>query len=218
MKSLHVLSSPESIPANNIYCIGRNYAAHALELGNAIEETPVVFLKPTSSLIFEGEKIRLPSFSRDVHHECELVLLIGKGGANISEAHALDHLLGYGIGLDLTARDVQSVAKKKGLPWTIAKGFDTSAAVSSFIDSTALSDPQKTRFTLRVNGGIRQQGDTSLMLYPVRYIISFLSTIFTLERGDIIFTGTPDGVAAIQSGDTLDLQLENLVHCQFHVG
>lgn len=217
MKSVFLLPTKECIPVNNIFCIGRNYAAHANELGNMVAESPVVFIKPTSSIILEGENIILPVMSNDVHHEVELCVLIGGGGKNISEASAHDHILGYGIGLDLTMRDVQSEARGKGLPWTIAKGFDTSAALSSFIPRDEISDPQKISFCLDVNGTLRQRGDTSLMIYSVAHIIRYLSSIFTLHRGDLIYTGTPEGVAALHSGDVLTMSLEEKINCKFEV-
>ncbi len=217
MKSVLFVPSQEKIAVNNIFCIGRNYAAHSKELGNMPGESPVVFIKPTSSIVLEGEKIILPKISDDVHHECEVCLLIGKGGKNIPRSASLDHLLGYGIGLDLTMRDVQSEARAKGLPWTISKGFDTSAAISSFVAREEISDPSHIEFTLHVNSELRQKGDTSLMLFPIPFIISYLSSIFTLERGDIIFTGTPEGVAAIESGDRLELRLADRLSCVFDV-
>lgn len=206
------------IPVNNIYCIGRNYAAHARELGNVVEEKPVVFLKPNSALITENETIQLPTFSNDVHHEVELVALIGTGGKNISEASALDHIAGYAIGLDLTARDVQSDAKKKGLPWAVAKGFDTSACVSSFVEASSIADVQQLVFSLEVNGEMRQRGETAHMIFSMATLVSYLSSIFTLQHGDLIFTGTPEGVARIAHGDRLALSLERKLSATFVVG
>lgn len=217
MKHAVTVTGGGEIPVHTIFCIGRNYAAHARELGNAVGETPVVFIKPLSALIREGERIRLPAQSNDVHHEAEICLLLGSGGRDISPGEAPGHLLGIGVGLDLTMRDVQSAARAKGLPWTIAKGFDTSAAVSSFVPADALPDPAAIHFTLDVNGARRQSGDSTLMLFPLPVIISYLSSIFTLERGDLIFTGTPEGVAKISSGDVLELRLEKLLSATFTV-
>lgn len=207
----------QSVAVANVFCIGRNYAAHAAELGNAVEAEPLVFLKPTSSLIAEGEPLRLPAYSSDVHHECELVLLIGKGGNDIAPSEALEHVAGYAIGLDMTARDVQGVAKQKGLPWTKAKGFRGAATVSAFVPAERVSDPDQLVFSLKVNGEARQQGDTRLMLFPVPAIIHYLSTVYGLSAGDLIYTGTPEGVAAVKPGDRLHLALQGLVSAEWSV-
>jgi 2-keto-4-pentenoate hydratase/2-oxohepta-3-ene-1,7-dioic acid hydratase in catechol pathway len=217
MKTATLIPEHMNVPIGTIFCIGKNYAKHAAELGGKVEEKPVVFLKPISSVIFEGEKIHLPSISQNVHHEVELVVLIGKGGKNIPRSEALDHVLGYAVGLDLTARDVQDVLKQKGLPWTISKGFDTSACLSEFVGAASIPNPQSASFTLDVNGVRRQSGDTGMMIFPVDVLIEFLSSIFTLETGDIIFTGTPEGVGKIASGDALSINLMNLVGATFHV-
>ncbi|KMN83936.1 hypothetical protein VK98_00485 [Chromobacterium sp. LK11] len=207
----------QDVAVGNIFCIGRNYAAHAAELNNPLEDEPLVFLKPTSALAGEGEPLRLPDYSSDVHHECELVLLIGKGGRDIAEAEALGHVAGYGIGLDMTARDVQSAAKSKGHPWTKAKGFPTAACLSRLAPAAQVADPQRLSFELRVNGELRQQGDTGLMLFPVAAIIAYLSRIYGLQAGDLIYTGTPEGVAAVRSGDRLSLKLEGLAAAEWSV-
>lgn len=202
---------------SNIFCIGRNYAAHVAELGNQLEEEPLVFLKPTSALSLNGQQIVLPDYSADVHHECELVLLIGKGGDDIAAADALSHVAAYGIGLDLTARDVQSEAKKGGKPWTKAKGFRHAACVSDFVAASRVDASQPFTFSLQVNGETRQQGDTSLMLYPLATLISHLSQLYGLSAGDLIYTGTPQGVAALHAGDVLHLQLDGLVAADWTV-
>jgi 2-keto-4-pentenoate hydratase/2-oxohepta-3-ene-1,7-dioic acid hydratase in catechol pathway len=204
-------------PVANIFCIGRNYAAHAAELGNAVEPEPVVFLKPTSALLHEGMPLTLPDFSQDVHHEVELVLLIGQGGKCIPRHQALAHVAGYGIGLDLTARDRQGEAKQKGLPWTLSKGFDGSACLSRFLPASAVTHPQALHFHLDVNGVRRQTGDTRLMVYDLGFLIEYLSTRFTLQAGDLIYTGTPAGVAALAPGDVLDLDLNGQLQARFTV-
>lgn len=210
--------SGRSVTVGTIYCIGRNYVRHIEELGNVANETPVVFLKPISSLLADGGVIELPHHSTSVHHEVELVVLIGTGGRNIPRTQALAHVAGWGIGLDLTARDVQDELKKKGLPWTIAKGFDTSACISTFVDRGEADDAAAFSFHLDVNGERRQTGDTRLMLFPVAVLIEYLSSLFTLEPGDVIYTGTPEGVAAIAPGDRLDLVLDGRVEAHFTVG
>ncbi|MBM2884179.1 fumarylacetoacetate hydrolase family protein [Chromobacterium phragmitis] len=207
----------QPVRVGNIFCIGRNYAAHAAELGNAVESEPLVFLKPTSSLLDESSLIRLPEYSRDVHHECELVALIGKGGDDIAPERALSHVAGYGIGLDLTARDVQGEAKSKGHPWTKAKGFRGAACVSTLVPAASVGHPQRLTFDLRVNGQLRQHGDTGLMLFSLAQQISYLSRLYGLSDGDLIFTGTPEGVARIVSGDELQLELHGHVSAGWKV-
>lgn len=217
MPDVLLLPQAERIPVNNIFCIGRNYARHIEELGNSKGEDPVVFLKPTSALLREGEQIRLPDFSSNVHHETEIVILVGKTGRAIPERQALEFVLAYGVGLDLTARDTQESLRAHGLPWAIAKGFDSSACVSAFLRADELPDPSDFRFSLDVNGERRQNGDASRMLFPVPVILSFLSRIFTLHTGDLIFTGTPEGVAPIRSGDALELRLLDRISATFRV-
>jgi 2-keto-4-pentenoate hydratase/2-oxohepta-3-ene-1,7-dioic acid hydratase in catechol pathway len=217
MPSVLVYPQNTFVPINTIFCIGRNYVSHIQELGNAREDTPVVFLKPTSSVILEGTPIRLPGFSNNVHHEVELVALLREGGKNIPESEALQHVMAYGIGLDLTARDTQDELKTKGLPWTIAKGFDNATCLSQFWDAYQFGDPQQLHFSLQVNGLKRQEGNTSMMIFPVARLISFLSSVFTLSQGDLIFTGTPAGVGPIATGDELKLELQAKVYAQFHV-
>ncbi len=198
-----------------IFCIGRNYADHVAELGNAMEEEPVVFLKPAAALQAEGKPLVLPGFSQDVHFECELLVLIGRDADNVGVAEALDYVAGYGIGLDLTARDVQSEVKAKGLPWTKAKGFRGAACVSHFVPASAL-DPLAARFTLHVNDVLRQQGDTTLMRFSVPFLVSYLSQLYGLRAGDILYTGTPAGVGQLQPGDRLALDL-GVVQAQWQV-
>lgn len=189
----------------NIFCIGRNYTEHVKELRNTKPDEPVVFLKPTSSLVQAGDNIKLPAYSRDVHHECELVIYIKEDAVDVSEEKALNYVGGYAIGLDLTARDVQTELKSKGLPWEKAKGFPTAACVSNFITRDKVNDIQSQDFCLKVNGEIRQQGNSRDMMFSCQQIISYLSRIYGLQAGDIIYTGTPAGVAAIESGDVLEL-------------
>ncbi|HEY5973359.1 MAG TPA: fumarylacetoacetate hydrolase family protein [Geobacteraceae bacterium] len=195
------LTTGQELPIGKILCIGRNYVDHIKELGNEPPTAPVIFTKPASSVIGEGEQIVIPSYSRDCHHEAELAVLIGTGGTHIPQAEVLSHVAGYGVAIDLTLRDVQAELKKKGLPWDIAKGFDTACPLSAFVPTTAVPDPQQLRIRLTVNGELRQDGATGLMITPVAAIIAHLSTIFTLEPGDLILTGTPAGVGPLVSGD-----------------
>ena len=205
------------IPVSTIYCIGRNYAAHAAELNNQVESEPLVFLKPQASLLRDGSTITLPAYSNDVHHEVEVVMLIGRGGSDIPLEEALTHVAGYGVGLDLTARDVQDVAKKKGHPWTKAKGFPGAACVSELVAAKKIDNPMALDFTLTINNETRQRGDTGNMLFPFDELVSYLSRIYTLRSGDLIFTGTPEGVGPIYAGDRLILTLEGFVTAHFTV-
>ncbi|PWN06997.1 fumarylacetoacetate hydrolase family protein [Rhodohalobacter mucosus] len=193
-----------------LYCIGRNYAKHAAEMNSDIPETPVVFLKPRSSIIHEGETVRIPKQSGEVHHEVELVLLIGKQVSNIHKDDALSAIAGFGVGLDITARDVQSEAKKKGLPWSLAKGFNTFAPLGNLVPyDTAKHNLGNMEIRVEVNGDVRQSGRTSDMIFRAEELISYLSGCFTLYPGDLIFTGTPEGVSPVIGGDTVSAEIEN---------
>lgn len=207
MSSVTLRGTPTPVPVSKIICVGRNYAAHAKEMKADLPEQPVLFLKPPTAILGEGGTILLPTISKDLHHEVELTVLIGTGGRNIDEQSALRHVAGYGIGLDMTLRDVQSEAKKKGLPWTLAKGFDTSAPVSEFVPAAEVADPHALAVELRVNGTVRQSGHTSSFIFRLERLIAYISTYFTLEAGDILFTGTPEGVAQTLPGDTLEATL-----------
>ena len=209
MRTIELEGSPEPLRVGTIICIGRNYAEHAKEMKSDLPETPMYFLKPPSALLHDGGSIVIPSISKDVHHEVEMTVLIGKGGKNISHDAALQHVAGYGVGLDMTMRDVQAEAKKKGMPWALAKGFDTSAPVSRFIPASNVPNPQAMALELSVNGSVRQRGTTQDLIFPVQNLIAYLSQFITLERGDVIFTGTPEGVAQVKSGDTLSAALKN---------
>ena len=208
---------PKALTVRNIFCIGRNYAAHIAELGNRVEEDPVVFIKPTSALHTPGTPIVLPAHSSDVHYEAELVLLVGQGGKNIPEDAALSHIAGYGLGLDLTARDLQTKAKQGGLPWAVAKGFDCAATVSQFVPATSIAQPHHIEFQMHLNGQLRQHGDTRKMLFPIPFIVHYLSTVFTLQEGDLIFTGTPEGVGALNNQDVVRLVLPGLIDVEYQV-
>lgn len=211
MSTVSFQNGGPNLRVGKILCVGRNYAEHAKEMKAAVPETPVIFLKPPSALIHSGDTVVIPEFSHDVHHEIEMVVVIGKAGKRIAQSRALDHVAGYAVGLDMTLRDVQSDAKKKGLPWTVAKGFDTSAPVSDIVEKSAIADPHSLQLTLKVNGTVRQQGNTAAMIFPVDALISYISSIFTLEEGDLIFTGTPEGVGSVSSGDMLEATLGSLV-------
>ncbi|NJE10979.1 fumarylacetoacetate hydrolase family protein [Thermococcus sp. MAR1] len=202
---------------SKIICLGRNYAEHAKEMGSDVPEEPVIFLKPPSSLIGPGEPIILPRMSKRVDHEVELAVIIGKRGRRIPREKAFDYILGYTILLDITARDLQQEAKKKGLPWTVSKGFDTFAPVGPRVVDRRELNIADLEIGLRVNGQLRQLGRTSEMIFKVPEIIEYVSTIMTLEPGDIIATGTPAGVGPLRHGDRVEAWIEGIGKVEFDV-
>ena len=191
-----------------IFCVGRNYSEHAKELGNAVPENPVIFSKPDTALIKNGEPFYLPEFSNDIHHEVELVIRISKMGKKIQEKFASNYYNEIGLGIDFTARDIQSKLKEKGLPWELAKAFDGSAPLGDFI-STENLDLSQIQFSLSKNGTVVQKGNTSHMIFSFNYIVSYVSQYFTLKVGDLIYTGTPAGVSKVQAGDVLEGFIED---------
>lgn len=199
--------SPCTLPVGKVVCVGRNYAAHARELGNAVPETPILFLKPSTALVPLSPSFAIPEGRGECHHETEITMLIGTTLQNASEAECRAAIAGVTLGLDLTLRDVQNVLKKNGHPWEVAKAFDGAAPVAPFMAPAAFGDLVGTTFSLKVNGEMRQQGNTSDMITPVLTLLQYISTIFTLQPGDVVMTGTPEGVAALRSGDVLVLEL-----------
>lgn len=200
-----------------IICVGRNYADHIEELNNERPDAPVIFMKPETAVPRPVEDFYYPDFSEDIHHEVEIVVKINKVGKNIEEKFAHKYYDEIGIGIDFTARDLQAKLKGKGLPWELAKAFNGSAPVSEFVPKTQFSDVQNIEFSLDVNGETRQQGNTNMMLYTIDYLISFVSKYFLLKKGDLLFTGTPKGVAAVKIGDTLKLLIEGKEMLQVNV-
>ena len=187
-----------------VYCVGRNYEEHVREMGNDTREPPFFFSKPADAVVVGGASIPYPPKTEDLHHEIELVVAIGKDGANIAAADALDHVYGYAAGLDMTRRDIQAVAKKAGRPWDMAKGFDFSAPIGTIEPASAIGHPDNGAITLSVNGTERQRGDLGDQIWGVADTIAYLSTLVTLKAGDIIMTGTPAGVGAVTPGDVLE--------------
>lgn len=201
-----------------IFAVGRNYAEHIKELNNERPDEPVIFTKPDTALLRNGSPFYYPEFSKDIHHEVELVLRISKEGKNIQEKFATKYFDAITVGIDFTARDLQQKAKEKGLPWDIAKGFNSSAPIAEkFIPVAEFKNLKDINFSLTINGGIRQQGHTSLMIFSFEYVISYISKFFTLRTGDLIFTGTPKGVGPVQAGDTLSAFIENEKLLEFDV-
>ncbi len=198
-----------------ILCVGRNYSEHAKELGNAVPENPVIFSKPNTALLKNNEDFYLPSFSNDVHHEVELVIKINKVGKKIQEKFARNYFSEIGLGIDFTARDVQSELKAKGLPWELAKAFDGSAPIGNFINMENM-DLKNIDFSLQKNGLIVQKGNTAQMIFSFEQIVSFVSQYFTLKVGDLIYTGTPAGVSQVNIGDKLEgfIGNESMLICE----
>ncbi|MFT4738069.1 MAG: acylpyruvate hydrolase [Cyclobacteriaceae bacterium] len=199
-----------------IICVGRNYAAHAAELGNDKPKEPVIFLKPDTSLLKNNDPFYLPAFSNEIHHEIELLVKIKKEGKKVAQEYAHNYYDEIGLGIDFTARDLQSNLKENGLPWEIAKAFDHSAVISTFISKDSI-DLANTAITLYKNDEIVQDGNTSNMLFSLDEIISYISTFFTLKTGDIIFTGTPSGVGPVAIGDRLRGTLDDQKMFEFDV-
>lgn len=201
-----------------IFAIGRNYAEHISELNNERPDEPVIFTKPDTALIRKNAPFYYPDISKDIHYEAELVLKISKEGKSIEQKFAHKYYDSIGIGIDFTARDLQQKAKEKGLPWDIAKGFNGSAPVSdTFLPVTHFKDLNNINFKLEIDGVLKQQGNTSLMLFNFDYIISYLSKFFTLKTGDLIFTGTPKGVGPVALGNRLSAYIENEKLLEFEV-
>lgn len=201
----------------NIVCVGRNYAEHAREMRSAVPREPVLFLKPSSAYAPEGAPVLVPPYTRDLQHELELGVVVGARARAVPEAAAMDYVGGYALCLDMTARDVQDECKRQGLPWTLAKGFASSCPVSAFVPKARVPDPHRLRLWLRVNGELRQQGDTAAMLFSVPYLVSYVSRVLTLEEGDLLLTGTPEGVGPVKEGDTIEAGIEGLVSMRCEV-
>lgn len=200
--SLAVADSQERFPIRRVFCVGRNYSAHAREMGSdPNREPPFFFTKPADAVVPASGAVPYPPATRDLHHEVELVVALGAGGSNIDPSDAMSLVWGYGVGLDLTRRDLQALAKDAGRPWDMAKGFDASAPCSPLIPATKLGHPQDARIWLEVNGELRQEGNLNEMIWPIADMIGHLSRLVTLAPGDLIYTGTPAGVAALKPGD-----------------
>ena len=203
--SLPVAGSHDRFPVGRIYCVGRNYAEHAREMGHDPDrEPPFFFMKPANAIVPDGASIPYPQATKDLHHEIELVVALGKGGANIPVGQALDHVWGYGVGLDMTRRDLQGEAKKMGRPWEMGKSFDDSAPCTALRPAARIGHPAKGAIWLKVNGKTAQKGDLAEMIWNVPETISYLSGLVTLQPGDLIYSGTPAGVGPVKAGDKLE--------------
>jgi len=211
MATVRIPATQQSFRVGKVVCLGRNYAEHIRELNNPVPDRPVLFIKPATSIIPSGGTVVIPAYSNDCHHEVELAVLIGCPAKNLSTDRAMECVAGYGVAVDLTLRDVQSKLKTRGLPWEVAKGFDTACPLSDFVPADRIADPQDLQLRLKVNGEVRQEGSTALMLRRLPEILAEISAIFTLEPGDVVLTGTPAGVGPLRSGDRVEAEIDALV-------
>ncbi|MEL6132264.1 MAG: fumarylacetoacetate hydrolase family protein [Bacteroidota bacterium] len=200
-----------------IICVGRNYVKHAKELNNPVPSKPLLFFKPDTSVLRENKDFYYPEFTRDLHFECELVFRVGREGKYIQKDFVRSYLDGVGLGIDLTARDIQQEAKEKGWPWTLAKGFNHSAPVSEFLPLDDFSDFQDIHFTCDINGTQRQKGFSGDMIFSVIDLVAYITQFITVKKGDLIFTGTPEGVGPLQIGDHIVGHLGEKKMLDFHV-
>ena len=217
MKTRNLIGADQQFTIGKIVCLARNYAEHAKELGNETPAAPVLFMKPASSVIADGETVKIPAYSQECHYEVELALLIGKECRDVAPENAMEHVAGYGVSIDMTLRDVQNQLKAKGLPWDIAKGFDTSCPLSDFVPAKSIANPHDLLLQLSVNGAQRQNGSSADMIHRVPQIISHISGIFTLDEGDVILTGTPSGVGKVQAGDVMEARIDHVGSLMIHI-
>jgi fumarylpyruvate hydrolase len=220
--SVPVLGKTETFPVHRIYCVGRNYEEHAKEMGFTGREPPFFFLKPADSLVVveagQTGTMPYPSLTHNLHHEIELVVAIGQGGKNIQAADADKHIYGYAVGLDMTRRDLQNDMKKQGRPWCIGKAFDHSAPIGPITPKAQAGDVNKAEISLQVNGADRQRSNVAKLIWSVAETIEHLSAAWVLQPGDLIFTGTPEGVAAVVQGDVLSGQVAGLGRLDVRIG
>jgi len=216
--SVAVAGADTRFPVRRIFCVGRNYADHVREMGNDPKaEPPLFFTKPSDAVVESGAVIAYPAHTSNLHHEVELVIAIGKGGSSIATAEALSHVWGYGVGVDLTRRDRQAEAKKAGTPWDTAKGFDHSAPIGALTPAAAAGDVANARIWIKVNGEVRQDANTHDMIWSIPEIIAALSRWWELKPGDLIFTGSPSGVSALNPGDEIQCGADGLAPLAFSI-
>ena len=228
MTEIRIRNSGDTLVVNNVLCIGKNYADHINEIvipgiKNEIPAEPVVFLKPTTAIVGEGAIVSVPvvngvKISNDIQNEVELVIVIGRDCDSVPEENALENVYGYAVGIDFTLRDIQTECKKKGKPWAVAKGFRGSSPVSEIVKADEAGNVQDLNITLLVNGDLKQSGNTSQMIFSVKFIVSYLSKIFGLRKGDLIFTGTPAGVASLKTGDKVHAEIQNIGELNVTIG
>lgn len=217
--SVAVAGSQARFPIRRVFCVGRNYAAHAREMGKDPDrEPPFFFTKPADAVVAAEGTVAYPPLTENLHHEIELVVAIGKAGANVKPAQALDLVWGYGVGVDLTRRDLQDVAKKMSRPWDWSKSFDASGPCGPLQPVSAIGHPSQGAIWLKVNGETRQQGDLNELIWPVADVIAYISEAMTLQPGDLIFTGTPAGVGALNPGDAVTAGVAGVGEIAFTIG
>jgi fumarylpyruvate hydrolase len=207
-----------AFPVRRVFCVGRNYAEHAREMGaDPDRELPFFFCKPADALLIGDADMPYPTMTESLHHEMELVAAIGAGGADIAEADALAHVWGYAAGLDMTRRDLQGAAKKEGKPWDMGKGFDHSAPIGTMVAASRIGHPANGLIELKVNGRVRQTSDLAMMIWSVPETIAYLSRLVALAPGDLIFTGTPEGVGPLARGDEVEGEVDEVGSLRFAV-
>ncbi|GMG93991.1 fumarylacetoacetate hydrolase family protein [Cupriavidus metallidurans] len=217
--SVAVAGSQARFPIRRVFCVGRNYAAHAREMGKDPDrEPPFFFTKPADAVVAAEGTVPYPPLTENLHHEIELVVAIGKGGTNVSPAQALDLVWGYAVGVDMTRRDLQDVAKKMSRPWDWSKAFDASGPCGPLHAASSIGHPSKGAIWLKVNGETRQEGDLTELIWPVADVIAYISEAVALEPGDLIFTGTPAGVGALNPGDVVSGGVEGIGEITFTIG
>jgi len=217
--SVAVSGSSSRFPVRRVFCVGRNYASHAREMGSdPNREPPFFFTKPADAVVPASGAVPYPPSTDDLHHEIELVVALGAGGANIDPAQALDLVWGYGVGLDLTRRDLQAAAKDSGRPWDMAKGFDASAPCSALHPVSEVGHPAEGRIWLEVNGALRQEGNLNELIWPIADVIAYLSRFVILAPGDLIYSGTPSGVAALKPGDRVRAGVDGVDSFELEIG
>jgi 5-carboxymethyl-2-hydroxymuconate isomerase len=212
-----ILKPDKEIPVGKIICVGRNYDEHIAEMASERTSDPVLFLKPATAILNEGNPIVLPAFSQEIHHEIELALIVSQTAKNIISTEWKKYIAAAAIALDLTARDHQAVAKQKGLPWSVSKGFDGACPIGVFVSLNEIENINNLKIELFVNNEKKQSGNTNQMIFPPGALLEYISTIFTLEPGDIILTGTPSGVGPIIHGDDIRGVIENIGEIHFKV-
>lgn len=216
--ALAVAGTDKSFPVRRLWCVGRNYVEHIKEMGQDVREPPFFFAKPADAIVPDGGTVPYPSLTKDMHHEVELVVALKSGGRNIPTDKALACIYGYGVGIDLTRRDLQIASRDIKRPWEIGKAFDHSAPCGALTPAATIGHPSKGRIVLKVNGKVRQDGDLNQMIWNVPEIISKLSEMVALEPGDIIMTGTPSGVAATVAGDKIECEIEGVGKLSVAIG
>lgn len=217
MKRVKIRNSSQEFVCGKIVCVGKNYKEHAEELGGTLPEFPLIFLKPASAIIFSGDKVIYPSFTENLHYEGELVLLIGENLKDADLETAERAIIGYTVGLDMTARDVQFDAMKKGNPWTISKGFDTSAVLTDFVLKKDYQLTLNEKIILKVNGTVKQNSELNKMVYKPAEVVKYISSLMYLEKGDLIFTGTPAGVGRVVKGDKIEAEVTSITNLETEI-